>query len=97
MLHGGKRVRMPNGDTMVATNTSLLPFPHPLLSAQKCDVLPGLQQPILSLGQLCDAGFTAILDSETVKLTKGSRATLSGTRDHNNELYFIPQSWPLVR
>ena len=77
---------MPNGETMVATYTALLPFPHPPLAARKFDVFPALQQPLLSLGQLCDAGFTATLNSETVLLTKDSSTTLSGTRYHNNGL-----------
>ena len=75
---------------MVATHTSLLPFPQPPLAARKCDVLLALQQPLLSLGQLCDAGFTATLNSETVLLTKDVSITLSRTRDHKNGLYFIP-------
>ena len=86
---------VPNGGIMVATYTVLLRFPQLLLAAQKCDVLPALQQPLLSLGQFCDAGFTATLNSETVLLTKDGSTTLSGTRDHNNGLYFIPlQGYP---
>ena len=75
---------------MVATHTALLPFPQLPLAARKCDVSPALQQPLLSLGQFCDAGFTATLNSETVELTKYSSAILSGTIYHNNGIYFIP-------
>ena len=88
-------MRMPNGETMVTTDTDLLPFPQLTLAARKWDVFPALQQPLLSLGQFCDAGFTATLNSETVLLTKDGSTTLSGTRDHNNGLYFIPlQGYP---
>ena len=83
-------MHMPNGETMVATYTSLLTFPQLPLSAWKCDVFPALQQPLLYLGQFCDAGYTVILNSETVLLTKDSSTKLSGTRYHNNGLYFIP-------
>ena len=79
MLHGGKRVRMPSGETMVATHTAILPFPQLPLATRKCDFFLEIQQPLLSLGQFCDAGFTATLDSETVQLTKDSIATLAGT------------------
>ena len=80
---------------MVATHTYLIPFPQPPLAARKCDVLPALQQPLLFLGQFCDAGFTATLNSETILITKDGSTTLSGTRDHNNGLYFIPlQGYP---
>ena len=88
-------MRVPNVETMVATRTALLSFPQPPLADRKCDVLPELQQPLLSLGQFCDAGFTSTLDSETFQLTKDGIATLSGTRDHTNGLYFIPlQGYP---
>ena len=95
VVHGGKCLRMPNGETMVATHTPLLPFPQPPLAPRKCDVLPELQQTLLYLRQFCDAGFTANLTSETVLLTKYGRTTLAGTRDHSNALYFIPlQGYP---
>ena len=71
--------------------THIYSFPPQLpLSSQKCDVLPVLQQPLLSLGQFYDAGLTATLHIETVQLTKDVGTTLSGTRYHNNGLYFIP-------
>ena len=86
---------MPNGETMVATHTALLPLPQPPLAACKYDFLPVIQPPLLSLGQLCDAGFTDTLDSETVQLTKDGITTLPGTIDHTNGLYFIPlQGYP---
>ena len=81
---------MPNGETMVATHTALLPFPQLPLYDRKCDVFLELQQPLLYLGQFCDAGFTAILTSETVRLTNDGSITLSGSRDHSNGLYCIP-------
>ena len=88
-------MRMPNGDTMVATHTALFPFPQPPLAAWKCDVFPALQQTLLSIGQFCKADFTATLDSEVVQLTKDVSATLSGKRDHNNGIYFNPlQCYP---
>ena len=42
VLYGGKNVRMPNGETMVATHTALLPLTNPPLASQKCDVFPSL-------------------------------------------------------
>ena len=88
-------MRMPNVETIVVTHTALLPFNHPSLSARNCDVFPALQQPLLYIGQFCDTGFMATLDSETVELTKDGIATLLGTRDHTNGVYFIPlQGYP---
>ena len=83
-------MRMPNRETMVATHKALLPFLQLPLSAQKCDLFPGLQQPLLSLGQFCHAGFTATLTSDTVLINKYGSTTLAGKRDHVNGLYFIP-------
>ena len=81
---------MPNGDTMVAKYTALLPFPQLPISARKCDVLSSLQQLLLSIVKFCDAGFKATLDSENIQLTKDGITTLSGTTDHINGIYFIP-------
>ena len=81
---------MPNGETIVVTHTAILPFSQLPLAARKCGVFLALQQFLLFLGQFCDAGFMANLDGETVQLTKDGIATLSGTSDHNNGLYFIP-------
>ena len=83
-------MRIPNGETMVATHTALLISLQTPLAARKCDVFPELQQPLLSLGQFYDAGLTATLTSETLLLTKDGSTTLSGIRDHSNGLYFIP-------
>ena len=80
---------MTNGEIVVATHTYLLPFPQLHLATWKCDVLSALEQPLLSHGQFYDAIFKATIDSETVELTKDGIATLSGTRDHINGLYFI--------
>ena len=44
-----------NGGTMVATHTALLAHPQLFLAARKCDVFPALQQPLIYLGQFCDA------------------------------------------
>ena len=88
-------MRMPNGETMVATYTALLYFPQLSLAAWKCDFFPALKQPLLSLGQFCNSEFTATLASETAHLTKDGSTTLAGAKDHNNELYFIPlQGYP---
>ena len=86
---------MPNGETMVRTHTALLPFPELPLDACKCDVFPALQQPLLYLGQFCNAGFTSKLNSNTALLTKNGSNTLTGTRYNSNGLYFIPlQGYP---
>ena len=61
----------------------------PPLDARKCDVLPALQQTLLSFGQLCDVEFKATLDSETAHLTKDGIATPLRKRDHRNGLCFI--------
>ena len=86
VVHGVKRVCMPNGETMLATHTALIPFPQLPLASRECSVFPALQQPLFSLGQFCDSGFTATLTSETVLLTQDGINTLAGTRDHINEL-----------
>ena len=90
VLYGGKRVRIPNGETMVATHTVLLTFSQLPLATQKCDVFQALQKPFLSLGQFLYAGIKAIHNSETIQLTNDGIAKLSGMRDHINGIYFNP-------
>ena len=80
---------MPNGDTIVTTHMTLLPCPELPIASRECGVFPPLQQPLLSLGQFFDAVVMSTLDSETIQITKGIIATLLGTRDHSNSLYFI--------
>ena len=90
VLHVGKRVRIPNVETIVATHTALPPLPKLPLSDRKRDVFLSLQQSLLSLGQFYDADSMATLDSETVQLTKYGISILSEKRDHTNGLYFTP-------
>ena len=90
VLYGGKRVKMHNGETMVATHTSLLPLTQLPVASPEYNVFPALQQRLLSLGQLFNAGFTATLEIETIHITKDGIATLSGNIYHSNGVYFIP-------
>ena len=82
-------MRIPNNETLVLTHTALPPPTQLPQFYRKCDVFPSLQQLLLSFGQLYNVVFKAILDSETVQLSKEEIATLSGTRYHSNRLYFI--------
>jgi hypothetical protein len=56
-----KVVMLPDGSSIQATHTTLLPFEELSLQARKADVLPGLRpNSLISVGKLADANYTTI-------------------------------------
>ena len=56
-----KVVYLPNGTSINATHTTMLPFKELSQQARKADVLPGLQpNNLISVGKLADADYTTI-------------------------------------
>jgi hypothetical protein len=57
-------VRNPNGSIMYSTHTAELFLPGLPLAARQCHIIPALStQPLLSIGQLCDAGCDVKLNA----------------------------------
>jgi len=59
-------------------------------------VLPDLNQSLISIGKLCDAGCTATFDAQTVTIHHEHRPILTGTRQQNG-LWLLPMQqslWP---
>ena len=53
-----KRVSMPDGRAIQASEKALLPWNKLRHDASKCDILPGLQHnSLVSVGKLADAGY----------------------------------------
>ena len=84
---------------MASTHSATLNLQHlhPDLPVQAttASVLPTLKQPLLSLGQFCDAGFDVILTSSEVLLTKQNEveyqnAKSIGVRNNTTGLWDIP-------
>jgi hypothetical protein len=56
-----KVVNLPNGSTIQATHTTMLPFESLSTEARKADVLPGLRPySLVSVGKFADADYTTI-------------------------------------
>ena len=50
--------------------------------------------PLLSLGQLCDAGCIAVLTAKTISILKDENTVMRGYRDINTNLWHIPPAKP---
>ena len=82
-------VELPNGSSIRASHTALLPFPKLHIGARQSNMFPALgNRNLISIRQLCDHGFSAMFTSKDVSLT-GPNTTLTGTHNTENGLYYI--------
>jgi len=82
---------MPNGDTIHSAHSGNLPMPEPI--NMPAHVLPALNQSLISIGKLCDAGCTATFDAQTVTIHHDLRPILTGQRQKNG-LWLLPTMHP---
>ena len=80
-------VTLPNGSQHIATYTIQLPIPDLPTNATRAHVLPGFQQSLLSVGQLCDHGCIAVLDKQQVLILYNDKVIITGHRDPRTGLY----------
>ena len=79
-------VQLPDGTVCQSTHTGYLRLPHLTTTARLAHVLPGFTGSLLSIGQLCDAGYTAvytavdvtIVDDTNKPVMRGLRSTATG-------------------
>ena len=87
-------MRLPNGENMQSTHTTLLPFTQMPLVARRAHVLLALQnKALLSIGQFCDSNFTAVFRKGQVKL-RNDDTTITGQREPSTGLYYIDLPGP---
>ena len=85
----GVLVGLPNGSSIRASHTALLPFPQLPFGARQSNIFPALgERNLISIGQICDHGFSALFTAKDVSLVSPT-ATLKGTRNTNNGLYYM--------
>ena len=85
----GILVGLLNRSSIRASHTALLPFPQLHIGDHQPNVFPALgNRNLISIGQICDHGFSAIFTPKYVSLT-GPNTTLTGTRNKYNGLYYI--------
>ena len=84
-------IRMPNGEIITSTHTSLLFKKDLPIQARKAHIFPGLNNALLSIGTFFDHGYQAIFDDNTVLiLNKGSRKVMiKCKRDPRSNLYML--------
>lgn len=84
-------VTLPNGTQIAATHSTVLDLPHVPLAARRAYIFPQLeQQALLSIGQLCNHGYTAHFTATTVVISKSGRPNIVGQRQPATGLWTIP-------
>ena len=95
----GILVGLPDDANMQATHTALFPFPQISLAARRANIFPAFQnRSLISIGQLCDDGFSAAFSKYHLTLVKQD-ITITGKRNTSNGLYYInldPCSQPTI-
>jgi hypothetical protein len=80
-------VHLPNGATITSTHTATLNMPSLPHAARQSHILPGLDQhSLLSVGQMCDSGFSVTLKASNVTVTNCEYTLLTGIRDKYSSL-----------
>ena len=83
----GILVGLPNGSSFRAFPTALLYFTKLPFGARQSNIFPALGEcNLISIGQLCDHGFSALFTAKNVSLIIPA-ATLKGTCNTKNGLY----------
>ena len=57
-------IKMPNGEIITSSHIELLPQQKLLGKARKAHIFPGLQNPLISIGTLCDNYCIAVFDEK---------------------------------
>ena len=84
-------IELPNGTTITSVRLRQLPItadgaPLPT-AATTALALPGFTKNLISVGQLCDIGCSALFERNTVTIRLGAVIILTGTRDRNTNLW----------
>ena len=83
-------IQLPNGDHVTSTHEAELDQPMFLPAAHHVHLVPGLHNySLLSIGQLCDAGYQATFDHTYMKVFHNNVCILQGTRSSTTKLWHI--------
>ena len=80
---------LPDSSSIQATHSSELKIAALPIQARKAHVFPQLKTSLISIPQLCDAGYKAIFDENKVDIVKDNKILLDGHRDKESNLYMI--------
>ena len=84
------KVQLPNGHFIVSSHVAELNIPALPAHARRVHIFPDLQGSLLSIGDICDAGCTAIYTADVVKIKdQWGAQILTGFRDALTRLWMI--------
>ncbi|GAX09321.1 hypothetical protein FisN_6Lu323 [Fistulifera solaris] len=85
----------PNGTLMYSTHDAILALPALPLSARRAHIVPNLHtKPLLSIGQLCDAGCRVEFTAHNIHVHYNGAVILSGLRSPVTKLWTLPLPSP---
>ena len=84
-------VRQPDGTCFKSNSKGEIPLHKDLpYSARTAHGFKNIKTNLLSVGQFCDAGCTAIFDKEKCEIRRNNNILLRGDREKRNGLWYIP-------
>jgi hypothetical protein len=84
------KARMPNDETIMSCNTVKLNLPMLNKQARKAHVFRELNNNLLSVGQLCDAGYNVKFDKQKATVHNKNEILFTAKCDHSNGLWRLP-------
>ena len=83
-------IQLPNGNHVTSTHKADLDLPMLLPAARHVHLVPGLHNySLLSIGQLCDAGYHITFGSASMKVFHDDVCILQGSRSSHTKLWHI--------
>jgi hypothetical protein len=81
---------MPNNETILSCNTAKLHLPTLNEQARKAHVFEDLHNNLISVGQLCDAGYNINFNKHKAAVHENTNVVITAKRDHSNGLWRAP-------
>ena len=90
-IANGPLCKLPDGNIIQPTETGQLKGLNELSTkAKETNIHPTLQASLISIGQLCDDGCTAVFKKDTLEISKNNKIILRGERNRIDGLWDIP-------
>ena len=91
-LYNGPTCKLPNGQTITPKETGIIPnIPELNEEAKQAHIHPMIKNSsLLSIGQLCDDGCSAIFTKEKLQVIKNNKIIMTGKRNAEDGLWDVP-------
>ena len=88
---------MPNNTRIISEFKGKLKIPESLTDeARKAYAFKGIAHSLVSIGKICDTGFTAEFTKEKLAITKNGKTIWKGKRDPISKMWMLPLRNPSV-